>query len=114
MNNKLPITILVLMLAISSAYAQSGKEAFSKLPADQQQSLTRRLSQYVNAYRTRNWKALYNLVSDTGKNGVNQQAFIAAMKAKPLRQLRGYTPLRFEIEQKMAVNLENGMKASGI
>jgi hypothetical protein len=40
------------------------------------------LSEYVNAYHTRNWKALYDLVSDIGKNGVNQKTFIAAMKAK--------------------------------
>lgn len=40
------------------------------------------MSEYVNAHRTRNWKTLYDLVSDTGKNGVNRQKFIAAMKAK--------------------------------
>jgi len=82
MKNKLPITAMTLVLAFFSVHAQNEKEVFPKLPSDQQQSLTRRLSEYVNAYRTRNWKSLYKLVSDTGKNGVNQQAFIAAMKAK--------------------------------
>jgi hypothetical protein len=82
MKNKLPIMALVLMLAFFSTYAQNEKEPFSKLPPQEQQSLTRRLSEYVNAHRTRNWKTLYDLVSDTGKNGVNRQKFIAAMKAK--------------------------------
>ena len=82
MKDKLPITVLVLVLIFFSAYAKSGKDAFTKLPQDEQQLLTRRLKEYVNAYRKRDWKALYQLVSDTGKNGVNQQTFIAAMNAK--------------------------------
>lgn len=82
MKNKLPITLLVLVVSFFNAYARKDEQAFSKLPPEEQQALTRRLSQYVNAYRARNWDALYDLVSDTGKNGVNKQTFIAAMKAK--------------------------------
>src|SRR5260370_41461955 len=82
MKNKLPITALVLVLGFFSTYAANHKELFSELPVEEQPSLTRRLSEYVNAYHIRNWKALYDLVSDTGKNGVNRQKFIAAMKAK--------------------------------
>jgi hypothetical protein len=79
MKKRLPITALLLVFV--SAYAQNGNEALSKLPSQQRQSLTHRLTEYVNAYRTRNWKALYDLVSAVGKNGVSQQTFIAAMKA---------------------------------
>jgi hypothetical protein len=101
MKSKTPSMVLVLVLAFSTAYAQSGTEAFSKLPSNQQQSLTRRLGEYVQAYRTRDWKKLYDLVSDTGKKGVNQQVFVAAMKAKHGRKgfsgmpdLLAFTPAR--------------------
>lgn len=80
MRNKLPITVL-LVLSFFSTYAQNEKP-FSKLSPEDQLTLTRRLSEYVNAYHTRNWKALYALVSDAGKNGVNRRTFTAAMKAK--------------------------------
>lgn len=80
MRNKLQIAAL-LVLSFFSTYAQNAKP-FSKLPPQDQQTLTRRVSEYVNAYHTRNWNALYVLVSDTGKNGVSQQAFVAAMKVK--------------------------------
>jgi len=105
MKNKLPITVLVLVLSFFSAYAQNEKP-FSKLPPEEQQMLTRRLSEYVNAYRIRNWKALYDLVSDTGKNGVNRQTFIAKMKAKHggpeysgMPDLLAFTPSRSEEDE---------------
>jgi hypothetical protein len=82
MKNKIPITVLVLVLGLFSAYARNEKQPFSKLPPEEQQSLTLRLGEYVKAYRIRNWKALYALVSDTGRNGVDRQAFVSAMNAK--------------------------------
>jgi hypothetical protein len=82
MKNKLPITVLVIGVSLLSAYARNDEKLFSKLPSEERQVLTRRLGEYINAYRARNWNALYELVSNTGKNGVNEQTFIAAMKAK--------------------------------
>ncbi|HEV3041198.1 MAG TPA: hypothetical protein VHA33_25755 [Candidatus Angelobacter sp.] len=70
------------MAAFFNTDAQNKKQPFVALSLKEQQSLTRRLTDYINAYRTRNWKALYDLVSDTGKNGVNRPTFIEAMENK--------------------------------
>ncbi len=91
----------------------SGKKPFSRLSRAEQQSLNRRLSEYVKAYRIRNWTALYDLVSDTGKNGVNREMFIAAMKARhggqgysDMPDLLGFTANRSE-------DNENGLDVYG-
>src|SRR5579872_3946497 len=106
MSNKIPTCVLVLVMGLFSAYAQNEKQPFAKLPQTEQQSLTQRLNEYVNAYRVRNWNALYDLVSDTGKNGVNRKTFIAAMKAKhggteyaDMPDLLGFTPDRSENDE---------------
>lgn len=106
MSDKIMIGTLALVVGFFSAYAQNEKQPFSKLPREEQQSLTHRLSEYVKAYRNRNWKALYDLVSDTGKSGVNRQTFIAAMTAKhagteyaDMPDLLGFTPDRSEEDE---------------
>jgi hypothetical protein len=59
--------------------AQNRKSPFPGLTPQKQQSLTERLNEYVKVYRSRNWMALYGLVSDIGRGGVNQATFVAAM-----------------------------------
>jgi hypothetical protein len=80
MSRKILIGALAVIFGFLAVYAQNETQPFSKLPRGEQQSLTRRLSEYVKVYRSRNWKALYDLVSDTGKGSVNRDTFIAAMK----------------------------------
>lgn len=96
MNNKMPIAALALVLGFLPANGQSERQSTQKPPAS-------RVSEYVNAYRTRDWNELYDLVSDVGKDGVDRQKFIAAMKAKHstgeyagMPNLLAFTPERSE------------------
>lgn len=56
-------------------------DPLSKIPAQQRESLAKRLSAYVRVYTSRNWAALYGLVSDVGRGGVTPQDFVVRMKA---------------------------------
>jgi hypothetical protein len=57
-------------------------EPFSKMPIEQRDAITKRLHAYVEAYRDRKWGELYNLVSSTGRGGVTQEVFVAAMTSE--------------------------------
>ena len=73
---------LFVCLYIVSAHAGTGIEPFSKISTERRDTLTKRLNAYVEAYRGRKWEKLYELVSSVGRGGVNQNAFVAAMKSE--------------------------------
>jgi hypothetical protein len=56
-------------------------DPFAKIPAEQRQTLKNRIDDYVKLQRSQEWPKLYDLVSDTGKGGVEREKFVAAMKA---------------------------------
>ena len=72
-----------LLTCLCSVPARAGTttEPFSKLPTEQREALTKRLSAYVEAYRDRKWEKLYELVSAVGRGGADQKVFAAAMKS---------------------------------
>ena len=48
-------------------------------PSDQRDTLAKRLDVYLKANRSRDWKKLYELISDAGRGGANRQTFITRM-----------------------------------
>jgi hypothetical protein len=104
MNNKIAIAAaLALVLGVLPVNGQSERPPLPNLPQATQKPPASRVSKYVNAYRTRDWKALYDLVSEVGKGGVDRQRFITAMKAKHgtgesagMPNLLAFTPDRSE------------------
>ena len=81
MVKRMTIWMFALALGFFSAHAQEERRPFRTLAPEEQKSLTDRLGQYVKAYRSRDWKGLYDLVSDTGKGGLDRQRFIVAVRA---------------------------------
>ena len=82
MSYKSSVAALLLALSCFTVSAQNTAQPFPKFPGNGQAALAGRLTEYLKAYRNKNWAALYSLVSDTGKGGVNRRAFVAAMSAK--------------------------------
>jgi hypothetical protein len=89
-----------LMLLISPAiYARDAKPALSPVPASQQAALTRRLKTYTEAFRTKNWGALYDLVSDQNKRRndgtiLDREIFVRDMQYPNSARLEKFTPVR--------------------
>jgi hypothetical protein len=61
--------------------AGSSKGPFAPVPDKHRNALKRRLDEYVALNRERNWSKLYDLVSDTGRGGVNRHDFVAMVDA---------------------------------
>lgn len=105
MSRKILIPTLAVIVLPFIMYAQDQTQPFSKLPRQQRESLTLRLTQYVKAYRDRDWKALYDLVSNIGKGSANRDSFVAAMKEEHGTEYAGmpdlleFTPDRTEENQ---------------
>jgi hypothetical protein len=76
------VVSLVAVVAFTSALQGGGTDPLSSIPAEQREALNKRLGAYVEAYRGMKWDKLYDLVSDTGREGANRQTFIAAMKSE--------------------------------
>jgi hypothetical protein len=57
-------------------------EPFSRMPPEQRNALAKRLNAYVEGFRDRKWDKLYKLVSSTGRGGVSQEDFVAAMTSE--------------------------------
>lgn len=99
------VTLLAsLILLISPAiHSQSSKSALSRVPAGQRLALAQRLKAYTEAFRTKDWASLYDLMSDESKIGmdgklkVSKRAFVRDMQGTyDLQRLRKFTPVRTE------------------
>jgi hypothetical protein len=99
------IWLVPLVLLISTAErAQSAKSALSPVSPSQRSGLAARLVAYTEAFRTKNWDALYDLVSDENKHGldgklkVTKRIFVRDMQGtEDLERLRKFTPVRTEV-----------------
>lgn len=93
------LSILSVLLCAISLYAAIS-DGLSAVPEGQRKALSGRLTQYVTAYRSRDWGKLYELVSAKGKGGVDKQQFISAMDAEHGRDfaqmpdLVAFTPMK--------------------
>ena len=112
LSKKVLIAALAVIFVPFIMNAQNETQPFSKLPRQQRESLTLRLTQYVNAYRDRNWKTLYDLVSDIGKGSVNRDAFVAAMKAEHGTEYAGMPDL-LEFTPDRTVENQDGIDIYG-
>jgi hypothetical protein len=81
---RLASLILVVPLAI---HAQAAKSALSPVPASQRPALIQRLKAYTEAFRTKDWASLYDLVSDENKIGVDNK--LKVYKRTFVRDMQG-------------------------
>jgi hypothetical protein len=102
---------LALSISCSLVFAGSG-EPFSIIPVAQRDSLSKRITAYVEAYKARDWEKLYGLVSNTGKGEANQKTFIAAMKASHGRNFAQMPDLQ-RFDPKQAKRNEDGYDIYG-
>jgi hypothetical protein len=94
-----------LVFLISFAiHAQSLKSPFDPVPADQRPALAQRLRAYTEAFRTKDWAGLYDLVSRDskismdGKLKVSKKAFVRDMQGTyDLQRLIKFVPVRTEM-----------------
>lgn len=77
----LAVTALVLCCCLPTP-GQPNSGPLSAVPQPERKNLAMRLSEYVRAYKGRNWSELYSLVSDVGKSRVDRSTFISVMKSK--------------------------------
>jgi hypothetical protein len=98
------VRLASLVFLVSPAIpAQATKSALAPVPVSQRPALSQRLVAYTEAFRTKNWEALYDLVSDENKNGldgklkVSKSTFVRDMQGTyDLQRLRKFTPVRTE------------------
>lgn len=70
-----------IVVGCSAAFAGTRKQTFAGVPKARQAELKQRLALYIKDNRTKDWKKLYGLVSDTGRGGVNRHTFVRLVKA---------------------------------
>lgn len=85
-------------------HGQTAGSALSSVPVAQLSALTRRLVAYTQAFRTKNWDALYDLVSHDSKIGsdgkikVSRRIFVRDMQETyDLERLIRFVPVRTDI-----------------
>jgi hypothetical protein len=74
--------ILAMFVALPLANASEAKDPFGSVVLDKKDLLQQRLNTYVTAYKHKDWKTLYGLISDTGRGDAPQKFFISQMKAE--------------------------------
>ena len=62
---------LILIFPCAPLRSQSAKAALAPIPVAQRATLRARLSAYTEPFRKKDWGALYNLVSENRKNGLD-------------------------------------------
>jgi hypothetical protein len=94
---------LLLILPCTPLCAQSAKSPLAPIPVAQRATLSARLAAYTDAFRKQDWAALYDLVADNDKAGldgkvkVTRRRFVADMQGTyDLRRLIKFTPIRTE------------------
>jgi len=85
-SSRVNVTVTSLLTAIVSvgcavAFSADSGKWISAVPAEQRDTLPKRLDAYVKAYRSRDWGKLFDFISDAGRGGVDRPAFVARMKA---------------------------------
>ena len=99
------ICALLALLIATPLYSQVTKIPLAPVPAGQRPALAKRLTLYTNAFRTKDWAALYDLVSDgnktdfNGKVKVTKRIFVRDMHGSyDLQRLIKFAPVRTEAD----------------
>ena len=74
--------VIATLLVTPRANGSGTKDPFVGITPPSKDLLQQRLAAYVDAYKARNWGALYGLVSDTGRGDAKREYFIARMEAE--------------------------------
>jgi hypothetical protein len=95
-----PVGLLAVIL-IGCAFAQGqSRDSMAPIQTERRASLTKRTEAYVKANQEKKLEALYHLVSDTGRGGVDRQTFIVRMNAAHARDFATVPDLlAFRIER---------------
>ena len=98
----------LVLLICPAIHAQSSKSALSRVPASQRAALTRRLVAYTEAFRTKNWNALYDLVSEENKHRsdgavLDRDTFVKDMQYLNSARLAKFTPVRAAVTTPFAL-----------
>lgn len=81
MRLRLSAAVATLLLTVLPVVSQTKtSDPFSPIPEVKRADLMTRLSEYVEAYKTRNWAKLYRLVSNTGRGDIKQDEFVSRME----------------------------------
>lgn len=97
------ICVLLALLIATPLYSQVTKTPLAPVPAGQRPALAKRLTLYTDASRTKDWAALYDLVSDANKTlndgkRMGRRRFVRDMgNGYDSRRLLEFTPVRTEI-----------------
>jgi hypothetical protein len=97
------ICALSALLIATPLYSQVRKTPLAPVPAVQRPALAKRLTLYTDAFRTKDWAVLYDLVSEAnkarldGKVKVTKRVFVRDMRdTYDLQRLTKFTPVRTE------------------
>jgi len=96
--------VLSAILIAAAAYSQDANGPFGPVPPAQRKELAKRLIEYTDAFRGRNWDSLYDLAADVNKKRsdgkrISRKTFGRLMKDEEddWYQLLKFTPIRTEI-----------------
>jgi hypothetical protein len=100
------LVLAALLTATPTVLAGSAGIPFGPVPVDQQKALAKRLKDFTNAFREKDWTALYDLASDVNKKRwdgqlLNEKQFVQDMQSQVKHgddwyRLLKFTPLRTE------------------
>ncbi len=99
------MVLLSILLSVTGVDSQAAKTPLAPVPKNQRALLKKRLIAYTEAFRKKDWSALYDLVSDTdklsmedGKVKVDKDTFVRVMQeTADGERLIKFTPVRTEI-----------------
>lgn len=91
--------LLSAILIAAPIYSQDGKTSLGPVPASQRSALAKRLVAYTEAFHTKDWGALYDLVSDQNKRRIDgtildRGTFVKDMQYPDSARLEKFTPIR--------------------
>jgi hypothetical protein len=76
------ILILSMFVALPLGNCTTPNDPFASVSSEKRDLLQQRLNAFVTAYKHRDWKALYGLVSDTARGDAQEKYFIDRMKTE--------------------------------
>jgi hypothetical protein len=103
LSTGLQSAILVFLISTFAAFGQV-LDAFSAVPSEQRDALSKRLDGYVDADRHHDWEKLYRFISATGKGGADAHAFVIAMKNNHSEDFEQYPTLKIIKPQRTVKN----------
>jgi hypothetical protein len=80
MRMNIAVLLAFMVCGALAASADMARDPYASIPTDKKETLKTRISEYVEANKSRNWGKLYDLVSDVGRGDTTREGFLARMK----------------------------------